>query len=342
MSSQVFISYSSDDRSYVEALAGHLRAEGLDVWFDDRIMAGHTFPRAIQTAIDECRVFIVILTPSAVRSDWVRNEVVYARGRGKPVIPLMLKRCTPPVEVAALHAENVRGGRMPSGHTIARIKSIAFGHPVPAPPPPRPPKRPSRWILVVVITSLTGVLGCCALASSVRNRLNGQSQLSATDQHSSAAATTSQDAAPATPFFENYEIKIPWGTCSRWTVVDLDGDELGTGVPGQRPHVRLLPDTTVLLGPRNGREFYVTNCLSHGFRVSGDLSTEATRETSREECATLVATQPSDGHFEAHDTISVCVYTDLGNLARMDIIDLGSDDDPNYTALVTLWPATRA
>lgn len=44
VSSQVFISYSREDRSYVEMLTDHLRAEGFDVWVDDRIPTGHISP----------------------------------------------------------------------------------------------------------------------------------------------------------------------------------------------------------------------------------------------------------------------------------------------------------
>lgn len=39
--------------------------------------------------------------------------------------------------------------------------------------------------------------------------------------------------------------------------------------------------------------------------------------------------------------MSMCVYTDLGNLARVDVTGLGSDANPVYTVRVTLWPGDR-
>lgn len=181
---------------------------------------------------------MLVLTPSSVASDWVRSEIVYARGRGKVIIPLLLKQCTPPVEVAALHAEDVRGGRMPSGRTVEQIRGIVLGRPVSVPPDPRPvPRSPRRRrsvrIPLVITTLLIGIAGCCALANSALSRLDGLRDPPETDapssSHTVASTTAGED---ATPLFENYEIAIPWGTCSKWTVVDLDGDEKGAGTAG--------------------------------------------------------------------------------------------------------------
>jgi hypothetical protein len=72
----VFISYSHGDQLYVRRLVQHLGAQGVDCWFDYRIVSGDSFGSRIQLAIDNCDAFVVVLTPGAVDSTWVQRESV--------------------------------------------------------------------------------------------------------------------------------------------------------------------------------------------------------------------------------------------------------------------------
>ena len=56
------------------------------------INGGEHWPRKIQHAIDACAVFIVVLSPDSVTSEWVQNECLYALHMKKLVIPVICNR----------------------------------------------------------------------------------------------------------------------------------------------------------------------------------------------------------------------------------------------------------
>jgi WD40 repeat protein len=123
--SDVFISYSRHDRAYVVRLARHLMRAGLAVWYDYDLTAGDRFDTAIQRQINMCRALVVVLTPTAVDSEWVGREVAYAQDRGKPVLPLLLSRCQTPISLIRTHHEDVTDGGMPDDRFVARLRGLA-------------------------------------------------------------------------------------------------------------------------------------------------------------------------------------------------------------------------
>ena len=120
----VFISYSRFDAVYVSALAHHLAAAGLPVWFDAAIGGGSSFSKDIEQAIDACFAFVVVLTPAAVDSEWVRQELSRARRLNKRIWPLYLIPCAPPLEVEGIQSELVLGGVMPSARFMEDLTGL--------------------------------------------------------------------------------------------------------------------------------------------------------------------------------------------------------------------------
>jgi hypothetical protein len=95
---KVFISYSHQDKSFVEKLAGELEGQGMKVWWDfDSLKGGHDWQKEIERGIKQCDFFLVALTPDAVASEWVGNEITYATLAQKKIIPLHLKKCEVPI-----------------------------------------------------------------------------------------------------------------------------------------------------------------------------------------------------------------------------------------------------
>ena len=88
--SHIFISYSKKNKDYARKLADHLIASGFDVWIDDRIDYGSEWEEAIQKAIEACAAFLIIMTPEARESKWVKRECQFAESRGKPQFPMLL------------------------------------------------------------------------------------------------------------------------------------------------------------------------------------------------------------------------------------------------------------
>ncbi|MBK9927008.1 MAG: TIR domain-containing protein [Anaerolineales bacterium] len=95
---KVFISYSHQDKSFVKKLAGELESQGMKVWWDfDSLKGGHDWQKEIERGIKGCDFFLVTLTPDAVNSEWVGNEILYASNAQKTIIPLHLKKCDIPI-----------------------------------------------------------------------------------------------------------------------------------------------------------------------------------------------------------------------------------------------------
>jgi hypothetical protein len=90
----VFISYSREDSSFVDRLEADLQARTFRTWVDRRrLEGGQDWLDKIQQAIEQCDVLLVVLSPPAVASEYVRMEYRHARHKGKLVIPLDYKDC---------------------------------------------------------------------------------------------------------------------------------------------------------------------------------------------------------------------------------------------------------
>lgn len=70
----IFISYKRDDRARCEDIYRRLLDLGFTVWFDARLTPGVAFDKEIETALAEAKAVLVLWSPSAVDSDWVRAE----------------------------------------------------------------------------------------------------------------------------------------------------------------------------------------------------------------------------------------------------------------------------
>ena len=124
----VFVSYARRDGGYVARLVEHLRARGLDVWTDAAIDLGHEWLRALQESLDGCAALVVVMSPAAEESEWVRREVLRALDKGKPVFPLLLVG-EPLFAVGNLQYEPVPGGRMPSPRWVDHVRATVDAAP---------------------------------------------------------------------------------------------------------------------------------------------------------------------------------------------------------------------
>ena len=111
----VFISYSRADRQYVDKLENYLLAARVPVWYDRNIVEGD-FRRAIEERIQGCVAFVPVISETASQSNWVRDEIAYARASQKPILPLLLAQPRESlIDLIRLQHEDVTGGRLP-GH----------------------------------------------------------------------------------------------------------------------------------------------------------------------------------------------------------------------------------
>jgi transcription initiation factor IIF auxiliary subunit len=88
--SHIFISYSSKDRDFALKLAEILE-KFFDVWIDrEELEGGLEWEKAIEAALAECQVFVVIVTPKSNDSEWVARETIRAEQLKKTRIPILL------------------------------------------------------------------------------------------------------------------------------------------------------------------------------------------------------------------------------------------------------------
>jgi hypothetical protein len=116
-----FISYAHDDYKIFRTFHPHLRAveRELDVrfWSDHRINAGYNWGTMIRQAIETAEVFILLVSPSFIGSDYIYDyEIPAIRERKKSprtlVLPVILSRCSWQWLCGALQALPTVDGRL--------------------------------------------------------------------------------------------------------------------------------------------------------------------------------------------------------------------------------------
>lgn len=94
----VFLSHTHVDKPFVRRLGADLAALGAQVWIDEaELRVGDSLLTKISKAIDDMEYLAVVLSPDAVASSWVQNELEQAmsgqleRDRVK-VLPIYYRR----------------------------------------------------------------------------------------------------------------------------------------------------------------------------------------------------------------------------------------------------------
>jgi len=78
---KIFVSHSHEDNAFCQQLVRALRGAGADAWFDEHDLgAGHLLD-AVERELRQRPIFLLILSPAAMQSQWVRNEAIWAFNR---------------------------------------------------------------------------------------------------------------------------------------------------------------------------------------------------------------------------------------------------------------------
>ncbi|MBC8244712.1 MAG: TIR domain-containing protein [Verrucomicrobia bacterium] len=100
MSTEVFVSYSSQDYERVMPLVDRLRAAGVAVWVDEgSIDAATLWSESIVEAIAECRVLIMMVSSHSTDSHNVVKEVMIASESKKTILPIYLEPADIPAKL---------------------------------------------------------------------------------------------------------------------------------------------------------------------------------------------------------------------------------------------------
>lgn len=87
----VFISYSTNDRQQADMLLSELENNGIKCWIAPRdVPIGSYHAKEIPPAIDNCKVFVLLLSKHSLASDDVLREVDFATSKKKEILPFAL------------------------------------------------------------------------------------------------------------------------------------------------------------------------------------------------------------------------------------------------------------
>jgi hypothetical protein len=96
----LFISYARKDSEVVRWVASRLEASGYAVWMDRaELLGGTPWQRIIPREIRSAEALLLMLTPNAVHSEWVRREFFYALRKRIRIIPIVVKPAEPGPEM---------------------------------------------------------------------------------------------------------------------------------------------------------------------------------------------------------------------------------------------------
>lgn len=102
----VFISYSRRDSEFVTRLAADLDRQVAGVWFDQSdILPGQKWREQLMDGIRQCKALVLVVSPDAVKSQYVREEVGLAQSLGKTIIPILYRRARTAGSLAELLVE---------------------------------------------------------------------------------------------------------------------------------------------------------------------------------------------------------------------------------------------
>ncbi len=111
---ELFISYSREDTAFAAALMRELDAQGVAYWLDRRIDPGRLWIDEIESAVRRASVFVLLISPGFLASEYALMEAGMAVGRaqesGARIVPILLSGASlPPIlrNYQALRADSM-------------------------------------------------------------------------------------------------------------------------------------------------------------------------------------------------------------------------------------------
>lgn len=94
---EIFLSHSSGDHRFATRVADALRHHGISVWYSRTDLVGsQEWHDEIGAALKRCDWFLLVLSPTAIESMWVKRELNYARRQARfvgKIVPLLYQSC---------------------------------------------------------------------------------------------------------------------------------------------------------------------------------------------------------------------------------------------------------
>ena len=126
--SDIFISYSSADRSIANLLADRLDAEGWTVFWDVQTPVGKAWDQAIENQLHTAKAVVVLWSARSLESNFVKEEAHYGRSENI-LFPAFIERVKPPFGFNLLQTANLIGWQGEPDHLgLAQLLDALRGH----------------------------------------------------------------------------------------------------------------------------------------------------------------------------------------------------------------------
>jgi hypothetical protein len=128
---KVFLSHSTKDKQFVQALADELKREQIEPWFCEvDIEFGDNFVRKIEEGLRDTDLAVLFWSPEAARSDWTHEEWTSVKAREisesrTRLGVVLLRECAVPELLRVKHRIDARADPEKARHeTVAWIKRL--------------------------------------------------------------------------------------------------------------------------------------------------------------------------------------------------------------------------
>lgn len=94
---EIFVSHSDRDRPFVAEFVSMMRRHGLAVWYSNTdIVGARQWHDEIGAALHRCDWFVLVLSPCAVESIWVKRELLFSLQQNRfenRIVPVLYQSC---------------------------------------------------------------------------------------------------------------------------------------------------------------------------------------------------------------------------------------------------------
>jgi tetratricopeptide (TPR) repeat protein len=178
MPHDLFISYSARDKTVADTVCSRLEAMGIRCWIAPRdVSPGADWSESIVTAIEDCRIFVLIFSNNANESVQTKRELERAVSEGHTIIPFRVEDIPPSKSLSYFISTShwLDAISPPLERHIERLGSVVHGilgeHPpnrnleVTAEPNQGERQQPKRKTTLVVAVTLVLALGAILIVS---------------------------------------------------------------------------------------------------------------------------------------------------------------------------------
>lgn len=104
----VFISYSREDKPFIEKIVSAFEAFGISAWFDVRLKSGDSFDEVIAAEIERVKAVLVCWSTTSVSSKWVKTEASFGEDQNI-LAACFIESCEPPFLFRLVNAVDLCG-----------------------------------------------------------------------------------------------------------------------------------------------------------------------------------------------------------------------------------------